>query len=133
MKEFKAGDKVVCDGIQGVVVLVNLDNHPYPVHVGFDDGICDNFTIEGKSFTMHDHPSLFHVGDSEAAPAKKKQKQAWIKVVVDNIHAYIRTETVHIVFQDDNRLFMIVADKGQVDVTGQYTLEELIDILGIDA
>ena len=89
MKEFETGDKVVCDGIQGVVTLVNLDNHPYPVHVGFDDGVCDNFTIEGKSFTSDKHPSLFHVDDSEAASVKKKEFKVDDRVICDGVEGVV--------------------------------------------
>lgn len=64
MKEFKEGDRVVCDGIKGVVKVVNADNYNYQIYVEFDNGSGDSFTHDGKGLVSDSHVSLFHANTS---------------------------------------------------------------------
>lgn len=63
MKQFSIGDKVTWCGVEGVVQKTSCDKYTVVLFAqdGFDYGV--HFTKDGKYYSWHKEPSLFHVED----------------------------------------------------------------------
>ena len=97
MKKFEVGDKVF-HTIKGFGKVVHIiEDRYYPVRVKFNV-ITEAFSSEGKTYTPHKHPSLFHSPQEASeyfSKIKRKEKRVltgWVSIYANGNYYFYETK-----------------------------------------
>ena len=93
---FKKGDKVYSI-LRGWGEVIECDSSPYgfPVKVDFGNGIVLNYTQQGKMYSAHLHPELYHTEPVITVHKRRVEHTGWIAVNNDNSLGFMSCSHIH--------------------------------------